>query len=232
MRHFMQNIYLRQEGLKTGINDLRAFLGSGNDQRVLDALDSRRLTQEERDSLEGEISKAELKNQLFKHMKPTSAPGIDGFTAALVRTFWSDLEDVCHSAINQCYEKGQLTTMLKTAIMKLLRKGEKCKMEATNYRPISLLSVFYKIASGAITRRLETVIEKVIGRQQKAYSRKKNITSVLLNVINMIHSSRSSKRSSLIIAVDFRKAFDSLNHSFIDTCLEALDNSSSFRSFF
>ena len=230
MRHFMQNIYLKQEGLSTGINDLRAFLGSNNDQRVLDALDSRRLTQEERDSLEGEISKAELKNQLFKHMKPTSAPGIDGFTVSWVRTFWPDLEDVCHSAINHCYEKGQLTTMLKTAIMKLLRKGEKCKMEATNYRPISLLSVFYKIASGAITRRLETVIEKVIGRQQKAYSRKKNITSVLLNIINMIHTSKSTKRSSLIIAVDFRKAFDSLNHSFIDTCLDALNFGPSFRS--
>ena len=220
MRHFMQNIYLKQEGLNTGINDLRAFLGSGNDQRVLDALDSRRLTEEERDSLEGEISKDELTTQLFKHMKATSAPGIDGFTVAWVRKFWPDLEDVCFRAINNCYEKGQLTTMLKTAIMKLLRKGEKCKMEATNYRPISLLSVFYKIASGAITRRLETVIEKVIGRQQKAYSRKKNITSVLLNVISMIHSSRASGRSGLIVAVDFKKAFDSLNHSFIDSCLK------------
>ena len=106
MRHFMQNIYLKQEGLRTGINDLRAFLGNGNDQRVLDALDSRRLTQEERDSLEGEISRAELKNQLFKHMKPTSAPGIDGFTVSWVRTFWPDLEDVCHSAINHCYKRG------------------------------------------------------------------------------------------------------------------------------
>ena len=226
----MQNIYLKQEGLNTGINDLRAFLGSGNDQRVLDALDSRRLTEEERDSLEGEISKAELTTQLFKHMKATSAPGIDGFTVAWVRKFWPDLEDVCFRAINNCYEKGQLTTMLKTAIMKLLRKGEKCKMEATNYRPISLLSVFYKIASGAITRRLETVIEKVIGRQQKAYSRKKNITSVLLNVISMIHSSRASGRSGLIVAVDFKKAFDSLNHSFIDSCLEALNFGPSFRA--
>ena len=57
--------------------------------------------------------------------------------------------------------------------MKLLRKGDKCKLEATNYRPISLLSVFYKIAFGAITRRLERVIDKVIGRNQKAYSSKK-----------------------------------------------------------
>ena len=34
----------------------------------------------------------------------------------------------------------------------------------------------------------------------------------------------------MIIAVDFRKAFDSLNHSFIDTCLEALNFGPSFRS--
>ena len=51
-----------------------------------------------------------------------------------------------------------------------------------------------------------------------------------MNVINMIHSSRESKRSSLIIAVDFRKAFDSLSHSFIDTCLEELNFGPSFRS--
>ena len=38
--------------------------------------------------------------------------------------------------------------MLKTAIMKILRKGEKCPLEPGNYRPISLLSVFYKIWSG------------------------------------------------------------------------------------
>merc|ERR1712240_672655 len=107
---------------------------------------------------------------------------------------------------NRCYEKGQLTSLLKTAIMKLLRKGDKCKLEATNYRPISLLSVFYKIASGAITRRLESVIDKVIGRNQKAYSSKKNITSVLLNVIPLLDSTKQSKKSALIIAIDFRKA--------------------------
>ena len=50
-------------------------------------------------------------------------------------------------------------------VMRLLRKGEKCRLEATNYRPISLLSVFYKMVSGVMTRRLETVMEQVIGKQ-------------------------------------------------------------------
>ena len=229
LRHFMQDIYLKQEGLLTDQNNLLAFLSSNDDNVVLDTLQQRKLSDIERESLEGEITKEELKNQLFNHMNPHSAPGLDGFTVSWVRHFWSDLEDICYVAINRCYEKGQLTTLLRTAIMKLLRKGDKCKLEATNYRPISLLSVFYKIASGAITRRLEKVIDKVVGKNQKAYSSKKNITSVLLNVINMIHATTREKRSALMVAIDFRKAFDSINHSFIDTCLKTLNFGEGFR---
>ena len=229
LRHFMQDIYLKQEGLATNQNDLLDFLSSNEDNAVIDALQHRKLSEMEKESLEGEITREELRKQLFNHMNPHSAPGLDGFTVSWVRHFWSDLEDICYIAINRCYEKGQLTTLLKTAIMKLLRKGDKCKLEATNYRPISLLSVFYKIASGAITRRLEKVIDKVIGRNQKAYSSKKNITSVLLNVVNMIHTTKTEKKSALMVAIDFRKAFDSINHSFIDTCLKTLNFGESFR---
>ena len=69
--------------------------------------------------------------------------------------------------------------------MKILQKGEKDPLEAGNYRPISLLSVFYKLASGVMTRRLQTVIEGVIGVQQKAYSQERNIGSVLINLLNL-----------------------------------------------
>ena len=127
-------------------------------------LNRRKLSDEERDSLEGIITKEEMTTQLFKHMKAHSAPGIDGFTVDWVRAHWDDLSDLCFMAVNACYNKGELTTMLKTAIMKLLRKGDKNKLEATNYRPISLLSVFYKIVLGDITWRLDKVINKVIGR--------------------------------------------------------------------
>ena len=229
LRHFMQKIYKNQEGLKTSKEDLIEFLSKDSDNSVTEELEKRKLTSTEREDLEGPITKEEMTEQLFKHMKPHSAPGIDGFTVDWVKSFWDDLSDLCCNAVNNCYERGQLTTMLKTAIMKLLRKGEKCRLEATNYRPISLLSVFYKIASGVITRRLDKVINKVIGRQQKAYSKVKNITSVLLNIINMIEQAGKTKRSGLLVAIDFKKAFDSINHSFIDSCLETFGFGPSFR---
>ena len=115
----------------------------------------------------------------------------------------------------------ELTTMLKTAIMKILRKGEKCPLEPGNYRPISLLSVFYKIGSGCMG--------KIIGKQQKAYSRDRNIGSILLNLLNMMDFVNKKKMESLILLVDFKKAFDSIDTKFIDSALATFNFGPSFR---
>merc|ERR1711940_205788 len=229
MRHYMQDIYTKQQGLTPEEEHVISFLGGDNDNKVLEELDRRKLNQEEKDSMEGPITKQELTTQLMEHMKPNSAPGLDGFTVAWIRHFWGDLADLCTAAVNKCYEEGELTRLLQTAIMKLLRKGEKCRLEATNYRPISLLSVFYKMASGVMTRRLETVMEKVIGRQQKAYSRTRNIGSVLYNLMNIMQKSKQERMANLILCIDFKKAFDSIDHIFINSTLKLLNFGESFR---
>ena len=231
MRYFMQDIYNKQEGLTPEEEHVISFLGRDGDNKVLEELNRRRLSADERETMEGAITKKELSTQLLEnnHMKANSAPGLDGFTVAWVRHFWADLSDLCVSAVNNCYTNDELTRLLKTAIMRLLRKGEKCRLEATNYRPISLLSVFYKMASGVMTRRLETVMEQVIGKQQKAYSRTRNIGSVLINLLNMMQKSKQERIANLILCIDFKKAFDSIDHCFIDSTLKLLNFGPSFR---
>ena len=88
----------------------------------------------------------EMQYALFKKMKGTSTPGIDGFTVNCLRKFWSSLKLVTLNAINECYRDGNLTTNLKTGIIPLLRKGQKDPTLTGNYRPISLLSRHYKLA--------------------------------------------------------------------------------------
>ena len=73
----------------------------------------------------------------------------------------------------------------------------------------------YKMASGAITRRLQTVIENIIGVQQKAYSQERNIGSVMINLLNLMDEVNRKKTSCLILSIDFKKAFDSVDHRFI-----------------
>ena len=125
MQYFMQEIYKKQHGLTPEEEHVISFLGSDNDDAVLEELTKRRLTDEKRDLLQGPITKDELSTQLKKHMKPNSAPGLDGFKVAWLRHFWDDLADLCVATVNNCYEQEELTRLLKTAIMRLLRKREK-----------------------------------------------------------------------------------------------------------
>ena len=83
------------------------------------------LSDAERHRAEGEITMQELEYSLFKKMKGSSAPGIDGFTVNWLRKFWSSLILVTFNAINECYREGSLTSNLRTGIIRLLRKGQK-----------------------------------------------------------------------------------------------------------
>ena len=66
-------------------------------------------------------------------------------------------------------KKGMLTITLRTALMKLLQKGDKNPTNPNNHRPISLLSTIYKLASYAISNRIKNIFKYIIWKQQKAY---------------------------------------------------------------
>ena len=140
-------------------------------------------------------------------MKGGSAPGIDGFTVAWLRQFWNELGTLTTMAINECYRNNELSQTLKTAIVKLLRKGQKDPTLTTNYRPISLLSIHYKLASCAIPQRNTPHMAALIGSQQKAYVNNNVIGSCIINLINMIKHVNERKLNAIILLIDLKKSF-------------------------
>ena len=212
-----QTIFNKQPNLKTDKNDIIDFLNSDNDTKPLEEL-KKKLSYAQALTMEGLLSHKELTTALFHHMKGASSPGIDGFTVNHIRTFWNDLGHITTDAINSSFG-NELTTSLRKAIIKLLRKGNKDPTLTGNYRPISLLSIFYKIASCAITQRIKPAVNNIIGRQQKAYIKSNNIGSVLLNLLNLIKHINEKKKNAIIILIDFRKAFDSIDHTFMRNTL-------------
>ena len=70
---------------------------------TMNALQSKKLSNQQKLALEGKLTKQELETQLFKHIKNTSAPGIDGFTVAWVNEFWPDLCDLCVESVNMLF---------------------------------------------------------------------------------------------------------------------------------
>ena len=216
-----QDIYKLQPNIDISQNAITHFLSSDGDTKPLEELEKRKIPKRMANSMEGMLTTQELTHCLFKVMKGASSPGLDGFTVNHLRVFWEDLKTLTTNALNASFG-NTLTPSLRKAIVKLLRKGTKDPTIAGNYRPISLLSIFYKLASCAITQRIKPAVEAIIGRQQKAYIKHNNIGSCIINIINLIKHTMKSQKSALILLIDFRKAFDSISHTFIHNTLKTL----------
>ena len=133
---------------------IEEFLKMDEDTTPGETFNQRKLTKAQAEALEGDLSLKELEDALFNYMNDSSSPGIDGFTVNYLRAFWNPMQYLIRDALNSIQTDG-LSQTLRNAILKLLRKGEKDPLEIENYRPISLLSIFYKLASCCITRRIQ-----------------------------------------------------------------------------
>ena len=108
-------------------------------------------------------------SEVLRKMKHNKTPGMDGLTSEFLKVFWAKLKFLVTKAINRCFEKGKLSTTLRQGIITGVPKGKKERCYMKNWRPISLLCVTYKLASGALANRLKSVLDKIISKTQRGF---------------------------------------------------------------
>ena len=86
----------------------------------------RKLTEEEKDNLEGEIGSFEA-GEILKKMKNNKSPGSDGFTSEFLKFFWKDLKVFVIGSLNYGYSLGSLSVTQKQGIITCLPKGDKSR---------------------------------------------------------------------------------------------------------
>ena len=145
-----KDIYREQHNLNLEPNAIEDYMNSNGDTAPMDELRKRKTSQEMSNSMEGLLTLEELTNAVMKTMKGDSSPGCDGFTVNYLRVFWHDLKTITEDAINASFG-NTLFSSLRLAIIKLLCKCQKDPTLPGNYRPISLLSIFYKLASAKLS---------------------------------------------------------------------------------
>ena len=152
---------------------------------------------------------------VLKKMKPNKTPGIDGITAEFLKVFWGKLKYFITEAINFGFMKGQLPISLRQSIITCLPKSNKERNFIKNWRPISLLCVVYKLASGAIAERLKPSLDRIISKCQTGFIKGRQISDSTRLVYDILHLSESKNIPGLLMLIDFEKAFDSLSWKFL-----------------
>jgi exonuclease III len=192
-------------------NCIENFLGDGILKNPI--VSGSKLSVNERNSLETALSIQELDNSI-KISNKKSAPGVDGFSNKLILKCWKFFRYPLLNYANHCFRTGKLTHNFRSTCIKLIpKKGNLADLK--NWRPISLLSNMYKIISRAINERLKPIVNRICSRAQKGYNDKRFVQEVLINVCETISYCSQNEVRGCVLAVDMAKAFDTLDHGFI-----------------
>ena len=177
------------------------------------------MTQLERSKIEGEITEDEIAHVL-KNMKNNKSPGSDGFTVEFFKFFFKDLKTFIKRGNNEGYLMGKFSITQRQGIITCIPKGDKPRHFLKNWRPITLLNVIYKIASGCIANRLKSVLPKLISSDQTGFISGRYIgenTRLIYDIMNHVDKEYIP---GLLLIVDFEKAFDSISWEFIADVLD------------
>lgn len=97
----------------------------------------------------------------LSQMQPMKSPGPDGFAACFYQESWSLIREEVSSVVLSFLNEGIFDSGINNTYIALIPKinNPKCISE---YHPISLCNVFYKLIAKVLANRLKKVLPSII----------------------------------------------------------------------
>ncbi len=190
-------------------NNISAFID--------DILINNKLSTEDASKCEGLVCENEC-TIIVNKMSLNKSPGYDGLSNEFYKHFWNDIKQLVVASFNEAFEMGELSESHKQIVISLLfKKGDRKLFK--NYRPISLSNVDYKILAFVLAKRIQKIIGKLISPEQVAYIENRYIGQNIRLVLDIMEYAKKNNKEGLLLFLDFEKAFDSLDWTFIEKAL-------------
>ncbi|KAJ9553128.1 hypothetical protein OSB04_017173 [Centaurea solstitialis] len=189
------------------------FLKRTGEFPIFSSSKTKTISSDEAEQLESPFGEEEVW-QAIKDCGNNKSSGPDGFTFGFVKRFWGILKGVFMNAMRWFWEKESMGPGCNSFFLTLIPKVTN-PSNIGDFRPISLIGVFYKVVAKVLAQRLKKVIGKVISESQSAFIKGRNILDVVLIANEVIDFVRNEKKKGLIFKVDFEKAYDSVDWDFL-----------------
>jgi len=147
-------------------------------------------------------------------------PGPDGIPMEFYRDHTDRVAPLLAEVYNNILLRGEAHPDFNKSITTLLYKGKGVRKELKNWRPISLLNCDYKILTKVIASRISPVLPDLINPDQTCGIPGRNSFENLFNVSAVYDQFVDSNQKALIVTFDQEKAFDRLEHTYIEEVLK------------
>ena len=192
--------------------DLFSSEYSGSDdlfENFIENINLPQLSEEDKSALEGELTTAECL-QILKTFSNGKSPGEDGFTTEFYVQFFDILAPDLLASLNAAYFHKEMSISQRRGVITLIPKDDSNLLELSNWRPITLLNVDYKIASKAIASRIKKMLPLLIHPDQSGFMKDRFIGQNIRLINDVLEQTVLQNVPGILLQLDFRKAFDTV----------------------
>ncbi|XP_042939551.1 uncharacterized protein LOC122274591 [Carya illinoinensis] len=165
----------------------------------------------------------EVREAVFQ-MNPLGSPGPDGFPAQFYQKHWEVVGEDVYKFVLQAINQGGTLQEVKDTFIALIPKV-KNPIKVTEFRPISLYNVLYKIVTKTLAKRLKCILPSLISVNQSAFVPGRLISNNTLIAYEVLHSMQSrmkGRKGFMALKLDMSKAYNRVEWGFVEAVMQKI----------
>ena len=159
--------------------------------------------------------------EAIREMAPLKAPGLDGMPPLFFQTYWTNVGMDVTQAVLSCLNSGSILRFINHTFITLIPKVNNPD-RVSDFRPISLCNVIYKIISKVIANRLKPLLDSIILETHNAFIADRLIIDNILLAFESLHHMKTNctrKKGFVAMKLYMSKAYNRVEWVFLERIL-------------